>query len=372
MHVESVETLRGYHEAGIRVAFHPPVVDQNMLVYGDDREFVDALSGDVRDIAETLLAATQLSQEDYFELCDNLYKAHHDSVNALVHIQVSPAGGQWCSDELILKAVEFAKQNQTRVQMHMLETHLQEKYAYRKWSKSFLKHLDEIGALGPWLTLAHMIWIAPEDFSLLAKRGVAIAHNPSSNLRVRSGIAALTNMVNAEIPLGIGLDGFALDEDQDYLREMRLALTLANHRSNQPGSRSMPLSAQTILHMGTHGGAQVTLGDDIRLGKLAKGYFADLIVLDLNFSPLDFLSDDSGLTESILRLASRKHVKHVMVAGEWLVKNGKHVRLDEESLHSEIVRCLRKQPRPSNHPAINDAKTLAPYVTAYYERWQKE
>ena len=69
-----------------------------------------------------------------------------------VHIQVSPAGGQWCSDELIIRACEWARSRHTRVQMHMLETRYQRIYADKTWGKSFIRHLDDIGALG---RLAH-------------------------------------------------------------------------------------------------------------------------------------------------------------------------------------------------------------------------
>lgn len=107
--------------------------------------------------------------------------------------------------------------------MHLLETRYQRTYARQRWAISFPQHLDAIGALGPWLTLAHMVWVAPDDLPLLAERGVGVAHNPSSNLRLRSGIAPPRAMLTAGVQVGIGLDGQALNDDQDMLRELRLA-----------------------------------------------------------------------------------------------------------------------------------------------------
>lgn len=370
MHAESVETLRGYGDAGIRVAFHPPIVDQNMLVYGNEDEFLETLPKATKEISESMRSAVQISHAEYFEICEALFSKYHDNENGLVHIQVSPAGGQWCSDGLIEKSVTFAQQHNTRVQMHMLETRLQQQYASRQWGKSFIQHLDDIHALGPWLTLAHMIWLEPEDFALLAERGVAIAHNPSSNLRVRSGIAALPKMTQAGITVGIGLDGFSLDEDQDYLREMRMAWTLGNNRTNQPGTRDEPLSASTILHMGWQGGAHATFGKDALLGNLAAGFLADLVLVDLDFSMLDFVSDDEGLLDSLLRLASRRHVKHVMANGEWMVRDGKHTRLDEHELRAEIAEQLKRQPRPGRHTAMKDSKIVAQHVRQFYRQWE--
>lgn len=136
-----------------------------------------------------------LDRADYFGLISDLLHTYHDTNSHTIHIQVSPAGGQWCSDELIAIAVEFAQRHQTRVQMHLLETRYQRQYAMRRWDKSFVRHLDEIGALGPWLTCAHMVWVDEDDLPLLAQRGVGVAHNPSSNLRLRSGIAPVAKMV---------------------------------------------------------------------------------------------------------------------------------------------------------------------------------
>lgn len=267
MEEESEAALRGYAEVGIRTGFHPPLVDQNPLIYADRAGFLAGLPSTVAEDAQRFLQPNPLSHAEYFALCQRLYSRYHDPVDHTVHIQISPAGGQWCSDALILGAAEFAQSHGTRLQMHMLETQYQRHYAWQKWGKSFIAHLDEIGALGPWLTLAHMIWTDPSDLEVLAARGVGIAHNPSSNLRLRSGVAPIPAYLAHNIALGIGLDGQTLDDDQDYLREMRLAWTLAN----RPAASSPTISASQIFNMGTRGGAAITLGVDGQLGILAPG-----------------------------------------------------------------------------------------------------
>jgi len=223
MDEEAAATIQGYRDAGIRVAFHPPLIDQNPLVYDDRAGFLASLSPALHPAAERFLAPVPLGRDEYLGLCNDLLRRFHDSQDHTVHIQISPAGGQWCSDELITAAVEFARTNQTRVQMHMLETRYQRAYARRRWGTTFPQHLDALGALGPWLTLAHMVWAEPDDAALLAERGVGVAHNPSSNLRLRSGVAPLPELLAAGVALGVGLDGHTLDEDQDMLRELRLA-----------------------------------------------------------------------------------------------------------------------------------------------------
>ena len=85
-----------------------------------------------------------------------------------------------------------------------------------------VKHLDAIGLLSPRLTLAHCVWARPDELELLAERGVTIAVNTSSNLHLRSGIAPVARMIEAGCRIALGIDGSALDDDDDALRELRL------------------------------------------------------------------------------------------------------------------------------------------------------
>jgi len=329
-------TLRGYVDAGVRVAMHPVIVDQNRLVYFGSGAFIDSLPEHLRVEAGGQLGPPPLSNDDYFVELTRLYDTYHDTNTHRVHIQASPAGGQWCSDDLILRAVEWARERDTHVQMHMLETQYQRIYAYKQWGQSFIQHLDRIGALGHWLTLAHMIWVEDEDIPLLAERAVGVAHNPSSNLRLRSGIAPVAQMLYQGVTVGIGMDGQTLDDDQDYLREMRLAWTLAN----RPNMLSRYVSATQCLLAGTQQSAQITFGDTLKIGQLATDALADLCLNDWNqmaglWYPDDWLEIDQILP-FLLRRASANHIRHVMVGGEWQLRDGVHTQLDEQELAREM------------------------------------
>ena len=365
---EATATIRGYQDAGIRVAFLPPFIDQHPLVY-DEVAFEASLPSDIRPLTQMFSAHPPLSQPDYFALCRELFHTYHDAEQHRVHIQVSPAGGQWCSDDLILAAVEFAQTHQTRVHMHLLETRYQRQYAYRQWGKSFVRHLEEIGALGPWLICAHMVWVDEEDLPLLAQRGVGIVHNPSSNLRLRSGAAPVAQMAAAGIPLGIGLDGMSLEEDQDYLREMRLAWTLGN----QPGASSPTIDASTIWRMGTTGGVATTLGNNIPLGRLAEGELADLVLIDWAQMQTFARSQAAWLTpspiEMLLRHATHQHVKHVMVGGRWVVRDRLCQTLNEAIIRSALFEQIAKQDRTAQQEQAAAAQTLAKYLRRFYTEW---
>ena len=372
MNVEAEATIRGYRDAGIRVAFHPPIVDQNQLVYANRSGFLASLPPELRPAAERLLAPPPLDRADYFALCDDLFERYHDAEGYAVQIQASPAGGQWCSDNLISEAVDWAQQHGSRVQMHMLETRYHAAYAQQTWGETFPRHLDRIGALGPWLTLAHMVWADPADSALLAERGVGIAHNPSSNLRLRSGTAPLPAFLAAGVKVGIGLDGHTLDEDQDALRELRLAWTLAN----KPGATAPTVAAETIWQAGTVDGAAITFGPDAPLGRIAPGLLADLVLLTAGAGMVDWtigLAAESPLANIaervpalLLRSASRQHVADVMVNGNWIVRDGRSTMQDEAAVVAEIRAQLATGNAGERRQAALDAHALAPWLRQFY------
>jgi cytosine/adenosine deaminase-related metal-dependent hydrolase len=368
MEQEAEAVLRGYGEAGIRTAFHPPLVDQNPLIYADREGFLAGLPTTVAEAAQRFLGRTPLSHDDYYALCHRLHTRYHDSANHTVHIQISPAGGQWCSDELIVGATGFAHSHQTRLQMHMLETPYQRHYAWKKWGKSFIAHLAEIGALGPWLTLAHMIWTEPEDLALLQAHDVGIAHNPSSNLRLRSGVAPIPAYLEHGIPLGIGLDGQTLDDDQDYLREMRLAWTLAN----RPGASSPTINAAQIFNMGTRSGAAITLGDSGQLGVLAPGALADLLLIDFAALQHPWGAPTVPVVDMLLRKGTRHHVRHVMVGGEWVIQEGRSVRVDEREVAAALAEQLNRYDAETLKQRNAAALALEPYLRRFYAAWEGE
>ncbi|MYD10991.1 MAG: amidohydrolase family protein [Chloroflexi bacterium] len=355
------ESLRGYADAGIRVAMHPPIVDQNQLVYAERQRLLEMLPSDLRGAVGDA-NGIDLSVDDYFAILDDLYDSAHDCERHRAHIQASPAGGQWCSDELIIRACEWARRRHTRVQMHMLETRYQQIYAHKTWGKSFIRHLEDIGALGDWLTLAHMVWVDDDDIELLAERGVGVAHNISSNLRLRSGLAPVARMVAAGVRVGIGLDGHTLDDDQDFLREMRLAWTIGN----MSGMAAADLSAEAVWQMGTDVAAAVTFGADVPLGRLEVGGLADLILLDFEavkgkWTPVDYPPREL-LSQFLLRRARRDTVRHVMVGGAWLVRDGEHTTVDVQEIAREIWERLQFA---ESGPSMR----LDAYLRKFYQGW---
>ncbi|MDE0610085.1 MAG: amidohydrolase family protein [Anaerolineaceae bacterium] len=365
MFEEVPQALVGYRRAGLRVAMFPPLLDQNTLVYRDSESFIASLPADLRDSARARAQRPGMGIQEWLDSLQSLYDRYHDARNHRIHIQASPVGGQWASDLLILGATDWARANNTRVQMHMLESPFQRDYAWRTWGRGFIEQLDRMSALGDWLTLAHMIWSEADDPALLAARDVSVAHNPSSNLRLRSGIAPTARYRCAGVNVGIGMDGHTLDDDQDYLREMRLAFTLGN----KPGASSVGLSPGDVLKMATRSGAIATFGQNVPLGALKPGWLADLVLLDWRAIRGDALPahfpSDNHIPEFLLRRATRRHVRHVMVHGEWTLRDGHHTRLEESGLHAAVREALECIVPSTPH-------LLGQHLRRFYAAWDKD
>jgi 5-methylthioadenosine/S-adenosylhomocysteine deaminase len=287
-----------------------------------------------------------------------------DSENHLVHIEVNPIGGQWTSDKSLIELTEFARKYKTRYQMHTLETRYQQLFAQKKWGKSLIQHFEDLGILGPWVTLAHMVHVDFDDLQLLARRSVGIASNPSSNLRLHSGIAPLANMKSVGINIGIGLDGHSLDDDQDFIRELRLAWFLSNlNKMNYP-----EVTARDILSFGTHQGAEITFGKDVLLGKLEPGYLADLVLIDFETIKGLWYIPTADPVEVLLHHGCREHVEYVMVNGEWVVKKGQACTLDESVIQNEILKIFKTW----NYNERVPIEKITPYVKSFYQKWTRE
>ncbi|MDZ4763404.1 MAG: amidohydrolase family protein [Chloroflexota bacterium] len=369
---ESHQTIAGYRRVGMRVAYHPTTIDQNRLIYAERAAFLAALPTDLEAVARGMMGdGAPYPVDDYFALCESLYQQYHDADGCTVHVQVSPAGGQWCSDDLILRCAAFAESHRTRIQMHMLETRYQQIYAQKTWGKSFIRHLDEIGALSERLTLAHMVYAEDADFELLSQHRVGIAHNPSSNLRLRSGIAPLAKLYyQDDIALGVGLDGQSLDEDQDYWRELRLALSLGA----QAGMTAADLDAHHLLQLGSSGSTRVTFGSEAQLGQLYHHHLADLVLLDWK-TAIGFWTPDVNYAvsfpEILLRRANRSHVRHVMAHGEWVIRDGQATKTDEAALEAELREALARVDRAVLRERAAQIQRLLPYVRQFYAVWER-
>jgi cytosine/adenosine deaminase-related metal-dependent hydrolase len=162
------------------------------------------------------------------------------------------------------------------------------------------------------------------------------------------------------------MDGQTLDDDQDYLRELRLAWTLAN----PPGAVSPTIDAGQVLNMGLAAGAHVTLGPSAGLGRLVPGAPADLVLLDWDAVCMPWVSPRTPVADTLLRRAGRRHVRHVMVNGQWALRDGESTHVDERAVAAQIRAALDAQPADALAARARAADALAPYLRRFYAAWE--
>ena len=198
-----------------------------------------------------------------------------------------------------------------------------------------VRHLDDIGLLSPRLTLAHCTWAQPDELELIAERGATISANTSSNLHLHSGIAPVAEMVRRGCRVALGLDGATLDEDDDALRELRLAYLL--HRGN---GFKIDVSRVTMLTMMLRNGRRSVTNQDGG-GMLAAGEPADILLLDWTALDDERLRDDLDLRDLLLARATSGHIREVIVAGRSVVRDGKVLGVDFPAMRNELLARLR-------------------------------
>jgi 5-methylthioadenosine/S-adenosylhomocysteine deaminase len=189
-----------------------------------------------------------------------------------------------------------------------------------------LARLEKLGLLGPNLLAVHCVHLNSAEIALLARHGCSIAHCPSSNLKLGSGIAPVSEFLKAGVNIGIGTDGAASNNRLDLFAEMRLAALLAKGASGDP--QIMP--AHHALEAATLGGARA-LGLQEHIGSITPGKFADLTAVNLSATELSPCYDP---VSHLVYAAGREHVTDVWVGGTRRVTNGKLMNLDETALLS--------------------------------------
>ncbi len=353
--------LRGFRDAGMRVAFSSYFRNQNRVVYGDDREFLSGLPADLAAGVRRHLSVTDMTDDDYFAFFAETYRQYHDYPPGKTRVLLSPSNVQWNSDAFLQRAKEQAARYQTGIHMHLVESHYQKDYGLRTWGKTPVEHLQDLEFLGPELSCAHAVWLTDRDIELLAGAGVTVCHNASSNLRLKNGIAPVNPLLARGVNVAIGTDSTGLNDDDDLLQEMRLVSKL--HR--QPGIDLPAITAEQVLAMATaNAAAPAGFAGDI--GALAPGRRADLVLLRLNALEDPYLEPGVPPLEAALGRARARDIATVIIDGEVLFQDGAHRWVNKEDVGRELREQLSRPMEPETLETRRMAQRLLPYVAQFY------
>lgn len=354
--------LGAYTEVGMRVSYSFALRDQNRMIYEADEVFVDGLPEPLRAPTMQYLAGFGLPLADQiavFHQLRSLWEAE-----PLTAIQIAPSNLHWLSDAALESAAHMAAETGAPMHMHLLETPYQAEYARRRTGGSALAHIDSFGLVGPQLTIGHGVWMTEDDLAVLAERGGCLCHNCSSNLRLKSGTADLSAFLASGVPVALGMDEAGLNDDRDMLQEMRLALTL--HR--KPGHDVPAPTAPQILRMATEHGAATTPFAD-RIGQLAPGRLADIVLLDWDTVTRPYQDPQMPLVDVLVRRAKAGAVETVMIGGEVVYSGGAFTRVDREAVLDDIARALGRADTQAEAAQRRLAAALLGPVRDFYKGW---
>jgi 5-methylthioadenosine/S-adenosylhomocysteine deaminase len=250
-------------------------------------------------------------------------KAYAD--DPLIVPAVAPHAIYTTSDETLQAARTLADRYGKPLIIHLAETKTEFDEAIEKRKKTPTATLNDLGVLQGWTLAAHAVWLAPGDFALLKAAGTGIAHCPSSNMMLASGVAPVLKMLQAGIPVGLGTDGVAgSNNDHDLMEEMDLAAKLQKITAGDPSA----LTANQAFDMATIQGAQA-LGMSRLIGSIEAGKRADIVSIRLdqaNGQPL------YGVYSQLVYSLKSADVGDVMVNGRFVVRNRRMLTVDDKAV----------------------------------------
>ncbi|MDD5656462.1 MAG: 8-oxoguanine deaminase [Elusimicrobia bacterium] len=270
------------------------------------------------------------TEDEILKDCERLVKAYHDRRPlAMTRVALAPCSPFSVTTELLKLSAQMAKAWDVRLHTHLAETVDEEEYCLRLHKLRPLAYMESVGWLEGRAWFAHCVHLNAEESRLMGRAKTGVAHCPSSNLRLGSGIAPVRRYLQDGVPVGLGVDGSASNDSSDMLGEARQAMLAARV---QAGACAMP--ARDALWLATRGGAGLLGRDDI--GELSPGKAADIAVFDV--SGLDFAGALSDPVAALLFCGASHKAKHVLVNGEPVVEGGRLVRVDETELAARANR----------------------------------
>ena len=342
------EALRAYKDVGMRVQFSPAIRNSNPFIYGDNDAFLSSLP---EKLQKTLIATFPskggLTGTNYVRVVRDLYIRFN---GPMCRIGFGPSAPQWCTKELLLEVRREADRLGAPINIHALESISQKIYGLRFLGKTLIHYMNDIGFLGPHLTIGHCVWPTEADIELLAKTGTGVVHNPSCNLRLRNGISPVFSMLKAGVLTGLGLDGSSVNDDDDLIQEMKVCFML--HRIPSFELDSSYVSARQVFRMATENNA-ILLGYGRELGRLEPGKLADLVLLDYHQMCHPFVNPSHDPIDVLLYRGLGRHVHTVIVNGCIVIQDGQLLTLDEGAIAARLAEAGSRPRRPSFRQWMN-------------------
>ncbi len=273
------------------------------------------------------------------QLSQEAVEKHHDPARgAMRRVVLAPCSPFSVTGDLMRESADLARSLGVHLHTHLAETDDEDRFCREKFDLRPVEYMESLGWAGNDVWYAHAVHVADDEVLRMASSGTGVAHCPTSNMRLSSGVAPVSRYIDAGVPVGLGVDGSASNDSSNMLTEVRQALLL-NRLAVSPGvGQGDLMTARQALQLATTGGARVLGRDDI--GCIAPGYAADMIAIDLN--RVEFAGALHDPVAAVVLSGSSK-VDHSWVGGRPLVEDGKVVGIDVGALvdgHNRLSRAL--------------------------------
>jgi len=275
--------------------------------------------------------------EDALQLCRRFIE--HWNGHPLIQPAVAPHAWYTATPELLLACADLARAFDVPLHTHVSETKLEADNSVNQNHMSVVTWLEQHGILDTKLLAAHCVHIDEEDMFSLRRAGAGVAHCPSSNLKLASGIAPIAQMLKLGLKVGVGTDGPASNNDLDMVEEMRLASFIAKVHAQNPTT----LPARQTLEIATIGGARAIHMDHVT-GSLEPGKRADIAVREMRgiHNQPHFHNHPDAVYSRLVYSSKSEDVAHVMVNGRWLMRDRQLLTVDEDAAREEAIAVAAK------------------------------
>ena len=263
------DVARAIDEAGIRA-----VLSYGMIDFGDEEKRKNEIKANL----------------ELFEACDGM-------ADGRIKVFFGPHSPYTASEELLIKVRELADEYNMGIHIHVSETQKEiEDVSSQKGLRPF-EYLDKIGFLGPDVVAAHSVWLSDNEIEIIKKNNVKISHNPCSNMKLASGVAPVSKLIENDICVSIGTDGASSNNNLDLIEELKTASLLQKVSTLDP----KVLNSDEAIAMGTIKGAEA-LGLESEIGSIEVGKKADIVLIDTNSA--NMVPDSSSLSSNIIYSAN--------------------------------------------------------------------
>ena len=261
-----------------------------------------------------------------FENCNGM-------ADGRIKVFFGPHSPYTASEELLIKVRELADEHNIGIHIHVCETQKEIDDSLSEKGLRPFEYLDKIGFLGPDVVAAHCVWLSDEEIEIIKKNDVKVSHNPCSNMKLASGIAPVSKLIENDICVAIGTDGASSNNNLDLIEELKTASLLQKVDTLDP----KVLTSNEAIAMGTIKGAEA-LGLDDEIGTIEVGKKADIILIDTDSA--NMVPDSSSLSSNVIYSANGSNVDTTICNGKILMENKQLTVLDEQDIYKKAREAI--------------------------------